>query len=415
MNAAYQAAQCGDVVNIDAGTYGDQNIMDKTALDSCSQPVVFQAAPGLSRSQVVLGNDAQNSIDTGDSGNPASDFTVQNVTVTSNITLLACNGNTASCSNPGPSHNVTINNVQGGSLFINANNVTVENSNLGPCYNLISLPSGQTNNNGYPGPSYSPNPAVKCNSNIKIAGGSGLVFKNNVVHDFLDDDSNGAYNHFECMFVAAGSNITIDSNKFYDCQIYSIMIQDFGGPITGLTIENNWIWANQGGMLGCTSNGNCPAENAGGTDEDAINFANSDNQTTNVLIRYNSFDPCCGIGQEGSVIGANTRAMGNILGPAAGHCISGITFSYNLWESGQSTCGTGDRSTSTNPFVTTGNYGSTLDDLHLGPSPCTSNPAANLVTPNTSDYQLNYDIDNNARNTSGPRDAGASAQTSCGT
>ena len=416
LNAAYQAASCGDVVNIDAGTYSDQNITDNSSLDSCSQPVVFQATPGLARSQVVIGNDANNSVDIGDTSNPASNWTLQNVTVTSNITLLGCEYN-GTCG--GHAHNVTINNIQGGSLFITASNVLVENSNLGPCYNLISLSSG-TNNNGYPAPSYSPNPSVKCNSNIKLAGGDDITFKHNVIHDFLDDDSDGAYNHFECMFVANAENLTIDSNKFYDCQIYAIFIQNAGsGPIT---IQNNWFWASQGGMGGCSANDDCPAENAGGnvpwalTDGDN-NCSSSNPATTNVLIRYNSFDPASGFSNQ-SASGCNSpgstwRFVGNILGSSSTCSTStGAVYEYNLWPSGGSKCGSSDLSTSTNPFVTTGQDGSTLDDLHLT---CGTNPANNLVTPNTSDYQLNYDIDGNARNTDGPRDAGASAQASCGT
>ena len=412
LNQAYQAASCGDVVNIDAGTYtAQQNLLDNPALDDCGQPVVFEAAAGLSRSQVVLGNpnSSGNAIDAYDQccGNSpgASNWILEGVTVLDDIYLSA--------------HNVTINNIQGGSLFITASNVLVENSNLGPCYNLISLSSG-TNNNGYPAPSYSPNPSVKCNSNIKLAGGDDITFKHNVIHDFLDDDSDGAYNHFECMFVANAENLTIDSNKFYDCQIYAIFIQNAGsGPIT---IQNNWFWASQGGMGGCSANDDCPAENAGGnvpwalTDGDN-NCSSSNPATTNVLIRYNSFDPASGFSNQ-SASGCNSpgstwRFVGNILGSSSTCSTStGAVYEYNLWPSGGSKCGSSDLSTSTNPFVTTGQDGSTLDDLHLT---CGTNPANNLVTPNTSDYQLNYDIDGNARNTDGPRDAGASAQASCGT
>jgi hypothetical protein len=246
-----------------------------------------------------------------------------------------------------------------------------------------------------------------------------ITFKNNVIHDFLDDDSNSYYDHFECVFIDGGTNVTFDSNKFYDCQIYSIFIQDFQGhPLNGLTVQNNWFWADQGIMGACTSDGNCPAENAGGSHEDTLVFGNSSTgAATNVLIRYNSFDPCCGIANEVTPPASsdNVRVIGNILGPGAGTCISGITYAYNLFKSGTGPCGTGDTTYSTSPFMATGKYGSTLDDLHLGPSPCSTNPAANLVTPNTSDYQLNYDIDGNTRNATGPRDAGASAQTSCGT
>jgi len=407
LSAAYQAAACGDVVNIVAGAYtAQQNLLDKPALDGCANPVIFEAAAGLFPSQVVFGDPhaSNNSIDAYDlcCGNHpgASNWLLQNVTVLDDIYLSA--------------NNVTINNVDGPAIYIGgATNVTVENSNLGPCYNLISLSSG-TNNNGSPAPSHSPNPSVRCNSNIKIAGGTNITFRNNVIHDFLDDDSNGAYDHFECMFIAEVSNMTIDGNKFYDCQIYSIFLQDFAGPINGVTIQNNWFWANQGGMGGCTSDvTGCPAENAGGSNEDAVTFGASDTGISNVLIRYNSFDPCCGVAQEGSRLGSGVRLVGNILGPAAGTCISGASYAYNLFQAGGDggPCGTGDATTSTNPFVSTGKSGTVADDLHLR---CGTS-AQNFVTPNTSDYQLGYDIDGNARNSGGPRDAGASAEASCGT
>ena len=146
-------------------------------------------------------------------------------------------------------------------MFVWAEDMTIENSTFGPCYNEISLTSG-SNDSGYPATSYSPNPSVLCNQNIK-GFGQNTVFKNNVVHDFLDDDSNPYYDHCECMFVGQDENLTIDSNKFYDCQIYAIFIRNAGaGP---LTIQNNWFWASQGGMGGCSANDDCPAENAGAT------------------------------------------------------------------------------------------------------------------------------------------------------
>ena len=416
LNAAYQAASCGDTIAIDAGTYPDQALDDKAALDSCSSNVVFEAAPGLSRSQVVIGEDNGSSIDSGDSnGGGASSWTLQNVTVAANINLLPCpySSDPTACSTD--AHNVTINNIQGGSFFAWVPYLTVENSNFGPCYNLVSLPSGATNGNGDAGPTYSPNPAVMCNQNIK-GFGAHTVFKNNVVHDFLDDDSNTYYDHFECMFIGQASNLTIDSDRFYDCQIYAIFVQNAGsGP---MTIQNNWFWASQGGMGACTSNGHCPAENAGGNNNWSITDGDNGSSgcaTTNVTIRYNSFDPEAGFSNQSASgcgsPGSSWKMVGNILGATG--CQGGMVYEYNLFLPGAGgPCGTGDvQMSSGNPFVSTGNSGSTLDDLHLT---CSSNPADNLVTPTTADYQLNYDIDSNARNTNGPRDAGASTATTCG-
>jgi hypothetical protein len=405
--AAYRAADCGDIVNIDPGTYPQQSLVDEPSQDSCSSPIVFQGPPGVARSSVVLAG-----LDGGSGDRSASNWTLQNATVTTGFALWA------------PGNNITINQVQTGDLYMGGpTNVIVENSNLGPCYNLISLPAGQTNADGYPGPTYSPNPAVRCNSNIKLDSNgtlANITFKNDVIHDFLDDDSNSYYDHFECMFIDGGTNITVDGTRFYDCQIYAIFIQPFQGhPINGLTIQNNWFWADQGVMGACTSDGNCPAENAGGVHPDTVVFGDeTSTDISNVLIRYNSFDPCCGIANEATAPAAsqNVRAVGNVLGNTATNCISGVTYGYNMWLSqnngGVKGCGTGDGVFGSSPFVTVSQQGEVrLDDLHLR---CGS-AAQNFVTPNTSDYQLGYDIDGNARNMSGPRDAGASAATSCGT
>ena len=409
--AAYHAAQCGDVVNIVPGSYPLQSLVDDSSHDSCSSPVVFE---GVSeRSVVIVG------VDAGSNQHSASNWTLQNATVAGGFALFA------------PGHNITINHVQTGNFYMGGPwNVTVENSNLGPCYNLVSLPAGQTNGNGDPGPTYSPNPAISCNDNIKLDSDgtlANITFKNNVIHDFLDDDSNGYYDHFECVFVDGGTNIMFDSNEFYDCQIYSIFIQDFGGHgLNGLTIQNNWFWADQGIMGACTFDvSGCPAENAGGVHPNTIVFGGNGANEKNILIRYNTFDPCCGIGDEGTPSlssGANARIVGNLLGDAVAqggttpYCIANISYGYNLMQTSHGgshvgRCGTGDQTTSTIPTMGTGQYGSTLDDLHLR---C-GTLAENFVTPNTSDYQLGYDIDGNPRNSSGPRDAGASTEASCGT
>jgi hypothetical protein len=329
LNAAYQAASCGDRVYIDAGTYSaEQDLVDKPSLDSCSDPVVFENAPGTTRSQVVFsstnlgqagyganpggidsGNDSQGTT------NGASNWMLEGVTVKQQISLFP------------PTHGVTIDDVQGGTMTIAAtSDVTVEYSNFGPCYNLVTTTSGQTNANGQAGPTFSPDPAVSCNSNIKISGTwtqadgtvydlNGLTFKNNVIHDFIDDNSNASTDHFECMFINGGSNITLDSNKFYDCQIYSIFLQPFSGyPINGLTIENNWFWADQNLEGACSANGSCPAAAAR---DSALDFGEpSSSDVTNVLVRYNSFDPSDGITLDGTApsSSSNVRFIGNIVG-----------------------------------------------------------------------------------------------------
>ena len=74
----------------------------------------------------------------------------------------------------------------------------------------------------------------------------------------------------------------------------------------------------------------------------------------------------------------------------------GVTFSYNLWQGGGSggPCGPSDVGGLSRPFVSAyGKSGATPDDLHLK---C-GTPAHDLVTPDSADYGLNYDIDGNPK------------------
>ncbi|HXO49070.1 MAG TPA: DUF4038 domain-containing protein, partial [Mycobacterium sp.] len=221
MGTAYSKAQCGDVVNVDAGDYATEQILkENTALDNCSSPVVFQAAPGFDRSQVIMGDVDGNSIDSGDFGPTANWWEVKDMTIPGRIVADNCEFNTNGCSNP--SHNVTVDNVKAGTVWGFVNNLTVENSNFGPCYNLGSGFSDQGNNGDK---LVSPDPSVRCDDNFKCCGAHSVV-KNNVIHDFLDDNSDPATDHFECMFVGSAVDVTIEDNKFYNCQIYDIFIQN---------------------------------------------------------------------------------------------------------------------------------------------------------------------------------------------
>lgn len=395
-------------MNIAAGSYGgSQNLADRTTLDGCSKPVELRGTPGTARSAVVFAG-ISSGAGTEANTDGASNWVLSGVTVKSNIDLYP------------PSRNVTIDDVQGGTLTIVATtNVTIEKSNWGPCYNLISLASGK-NGNGEAAPTFSPNPAITCNSNLKIDGTwteqngtiyhlNRLTIRNNVIHDFIDDNSNPYYGHFECMFVDGGTNITIDSNKFYNCQIYSIFLQPFSGyPITDLTIQNNWFWATQGVEGSCTADRRCPAA---GARISALDFGEeTPSDVTHVLVRYNSFGPENGIAVDGTAPDSQSdvRFVGNIIGNSGyGYCIPGAVYSYNIWltedASHPGTCGSTDIEESASPFVASGNSGSTVVDLTLR---CGS-PARDFVKPNAPDYQLGYDINGRSRDPNGPRAAGA--------
>jgi hypothetical protein len=68
----------------------------------------------------------------------------------------------------------------------------------------------------------------------------------------------------------------------------------------------------------------------------------------------------------------------------------------------QPTCGTGDTTITTSPYINPTETPSGVNNYHLKGS-----LGQSLVLPNTTDYQLNDDLDGNARPSSGPRNVGS--------
>jgi hypothetical protein len=164
--------------------------------------------------------------------------------------------------------------------------------------------------------------AEQANDDITIDGAT--------IHDYRigrPDD------HFECMFIAAGTNITIQNSKFYGCEFYDIFLQHFDTAISHLTIQNNWF--------------DTPWNGAGVQDRNsAIGFSPRGVPFSDVLIRYNSFAPLTGIAyddDEGDgTVYSNFRIVGNLIG-TANFCDPErmkITFEYNIF--GDGFCGATD-------------------------------------------------------------------------
>jgi len=404
LNAAYAAAECGDVVIIDAGSYGEQNIQDPggyaggSAQDRCSgDPIVFEAAAGVAQSSVVI-SEVDAGLESDAATNGASNWTLQGVTVSQAITLYP------------PAGNIVINDDQTGGYYIDGvNGLTVENSTIGPCY---SAPA-----------------AGQCGNNIKITSGwqqyvngsygspittQNVTFEHDTIHDFLNNATGAANAHFECFFLGGGSNILIDSNKIIGCENYGIFMQpqpDESGATTNafgqVTIQNNWfgeIWNNDesGDGIGQGS----------GTPNYAIDFGdnNSSEVISNILIRFNSFAPNTGVDSDGTNYppGTNDYVIGNIGGndyyaDGTAGCVAGVTYAYNIWTT--YACSSTDAINATLPYLNT-QTGS--EDFHL----TANSDAHDFVTPNTTNYQLGYDMDGNTRPTNGPRDTGSEQQTS---
>jgi hypothetical protein len=262
----------------------------------------------------------------------------------------------------GDADHVTVDGVSGGSVLIQgATNITVRNSEFGPC------------------PSY----PETCTRFFILDGSSvgeprttNILIENNTIHDF---PISRAGDHWECMFASGGANVTIRGNKVYNCETYDIVLGDnsYSAGYTNWVIENNWF-----GRTCCY-----------GTSDrlSAVNL----HGVNDLVIRFNSFGPGQTVTNEGGGTVTNVRVVGNVLG--ASGCATGATYDYNVFLSGTG-CGQ-NRRTIAAPYVNASTQGSM--DYHLVPGTA----AEGFVTPTTTDYALAYDRDGHVR--SAPRDAGA--------
>lgn len=365
LEAAYDKAQCGELVLVQSGGYGPQDIRDNARLDGCREPVDFQAAPGASvRLAAVEAGDLTQAVTDG-----GSNWRLQNASVGQGISLYP------------PAHDVTIDRIRGGTIAVNgARNVTVKESDLGPCY------SGR--------------PLVgNCTGNFKIQGwtsggrtyaASNINIEHNRIHDFIDN----ADTHWECVFVDWGVNITFDANRFYDCQIYGIFIQPFSGyPISRLVIENNWFYA--------TQNPGSDEHPLGSPRISAVDFGGNGKTISNVLIRYNSFAPDEGVDNDGGpTLGTNDWVIGNVGGNRWYRACDqpGVSFAYNVWNG--TACSSTDTAAAKLPYVSAV---AGAEDFHLRPG----SVARGLISGSGPNFALARDFYDNPRSTTGPRDAGA--------
>jgi hypothetical protein len=371
--AAYQAAQCGDTILIEGGDYSGTSplIRDKSALDSCTAPVLMTPGPGQSP---TFGD-----INDGDflSNTPGG----SNLIIY-NVSLTGTGGSTDRITAEDAS-NIVFESIHGGAFYVNdAHHLLIENSSFGPCATGTVASGG-------------------CHSNDKIdAGGftapghsntTDVTVRGNTFHDFLCNSSGC---HFECIFASGGTGIMIDSNTFERCQLQTVFIQPATSTanwLNYLTIQNNWVMQDE------DSNNNPRAY--------AIDTGSNNGPPNNVVVRFNSFDSSSGITNSSGSVG-NMQIVGNIL-PWTGSCISGASYGFNIFVGGRA-CGTGDRTISSLPYV---NSATGSQDFHLK-----CNSAANgSVVPTTGGYALAYDKDGAWRAVTGPREAGSEAEGSCGT
>ncbi len=189
--------------------------------------------------------------------------------------------------------------------------------------------------------------------------------------------------HIECLIVGAGQNITVRGSRFWNCSIFDIFLQPFNGPISDVTLENNWFAA--------------PTDPNGRVNSGrAVEFSGG-GPWRNLLIRHNSVNTAINL-NDGA---ANPRyenalVIGNVAERAVA-CYNGVSYRYNVWFGG-GTCDSSDASTGAPPFVRASDRGDL--DYHL-----TGGPAVDRVPAAASD--LGDDIDGQARPGGPALDAGS--------
>ena len=367
MKKALQLASCGDDVKLAAGTYPSAQMVkaDNPGLASgCSSYVVFEPAQGAT---VTLGCPGTSNVGCGPLG------------------LGSSNWAPGCCSDgqQGPSWVEFKNFVFRGSWEVGGGDHILLENDHGPSAGNVRDTTNFTMHGGDYGPCQSPSTSPRttpCDHNMSFDGNgaSSVLIDGVTFHDFslVNPD------HFECMVVFGAASMTIQNSRFYNCMIYDVAFS-LGNTPSGVVVQNNWF--------GDATNGW------------ALNFMYNGHPDSNVLIRYNSFSDGNAITQSSGSL-SNVRAIGNIIGAAAStNCISGLTYDYNVWDTGS--CGS--HSVNLGGSVSSAyknSSGGAAGDYHLA---ATTLPFVQWIQPSSGDYGLMTDHDGNARTI--PNTAGAQA------
>lgn len=276
-NRAYQIAQCGDVVEIAAGSYPWQAFSGPSK--SCSTHVVFRPAAGAAVSvQHIQAEGGTGWVE------------LRDFKLLGRMNLYGV-------------HDWRVLGIDGGSFDLAGTNILLSGNDWGPCAS-----SGAGNCEGQ-------------NFMSGSTGNANIVIDGDIFHDFK---ITGAGDHFECLFVnGSGGSIVIRNSRFYNCDTYGIYFTSFLAEHQyngSITIENNWF-----GTTCCFgSNPRDSAINLGGVAPGG--------PVRNLLIRHNSFAPGQTLVREAGLAGSNIRAVGNIFGKS-GSCLGEVTYELNLYPS----------------------------------------------------------------------------------
>jgi hypothetical protein len=293
-NRGYRAAKPGDVVEVAAGEYPYQQI-DLDPAKTSAQDVVFRPAPGADVyvRTIALGDGL---------GTPAaSHVTIQDIEAGDMRAFT-------------PARDVTWTNIDAGNFYVRGvQNLLIKGGDWGPCG--------------------SRDPTCGGNSKIDFPAGEqpnlDITIDGATFHDYRIGNPD---DHFECLYLAGGRNITVRNSRFSNCEFYDIYVTRINrgpeGTFAGLLIEGNRLgtpWNGQG------------VQNRG----EAIEFSPWGTPFEQVVIRRNSFET--GLSLNGNNDGSayrNVLVTGNIIASVHG-CYPTATYTDNVWTG--AACGTRDR------------------------------------------------------------------------
>lgn len=288
---AYRVAQAGHVVEVAAGTYPDQQLNLDPSKTSAAD-VVFEPAPGAAVSipKLALGDGL---------GTPAA----------SHVTVKRLRVDVIQAFTP--ARDLTWQSIDAKNFYVRGvQGLLVKGGDYGPCTSTLEACGNSKIDLA--------SPPEQPNANITIDGA--------VFHDYRIGDPD---DHFECLFIFSGTNITVRNSRFSDCEFFDIFVQYAGAEISGLTIERNRF--------------DTPWNGRGVKDRpSAIAFSPRGRPFANVLVRANSFRGTTGVSwnDDGdSTAYSGVRAVRNIFGSPA-NCYAFVSYSENLWGGG--TCGAAD-------------------------------------------------------------------------
>jgi hypothetical protein len=286
LDRAYEVASLGEVVELAAGSYGDQRMEGAKAPEQAVAPlVVFRPALGaavsLGRTEIDVPHVEFRGMEiaefnarhlAGDERYAAGDLTFRDITT----------------------RHFSLNSVQ---------HVRVLGANVGPNRHPNGEWAGQ---DGIFVGEYPPDEHAPAN----------IVFDRVYVHDIRKSSDSA---HSDCIQFTAGINVTIRNSRFRNCEHADLMIKGDQGPIDGFLIENNF--------LGRTISAHY-----------SINLYETSRGCRNVVMRHNSalqnirLDACSG----GTMIGNVQPSMSsNTCSQAT------VAVASNVYESGVG-CGPND-------------------------------------------------------------------------